>query len=50
MQWRFPRSREREVAWKLGAVVLGGSLILSPFVMLIFESKDFWGFVHVSPL
>ena len=48
MQWMFPRSREREVAWKLGAIVLGGSLVLSPFAMMIFEKKDFWGFVHVS--
>jgi peptidoglycan/LPS O-acetylase OafA/YrhL len=47
MQWMFPRTREREVAWKLGALVLGGSFILSPFAMLIFEEKAFWGFVHV---
>ncbi|KAI6784619.1 ER lumen protein-retaining receptor-like protein [Emericellopsis cladophorae] len=46
MQWMFPRTREREVAWKLGAVVLGGSLVLSPFAMLIIEQKEFWGFVH----
>ncbi|KAF5025666.1 hypothetical protein F66182_2272 [Fusarium sp. NRRL 66182] len=38
MQWIYPRSREREIAWKIGAVILGGSFILSPFVMLIFES------------
>lgn len=47
MQWLYPRSREREIAWKLGALILGGSLILSPFMMLIFES--FWGFVSVWP-
>ncbi|KAJ4266079.1 hypothetical protein NW762_004053 [Fusarium torreyae] len=38
MQWIYPRSREREIAWKIGAVILGGSFVLSPFVMLIFES------------
>jgi hypothetical protein len=42
MQWLYPRSREREIAWKLGAAILGGSLVLSPFVMMIFESS--WGF------
>jgi glucose-6-phosphate-specific signal transduction histidine kinase len=45
MQWFYPRSREREISWKLGAVVLGGSLVLSPFMMLIFEK--YWGFVPV---
>ncbi|KAK0391728.1 hypothetical protein NLU13_1227 [Sarocladium strictum] len=44
MQWLYPRSREREIAWKLGAIVLGGSLILSPFVMMIFERS--WGFMR----
>ncbi|KAF4965177.1 hypothetical protein FSARC_6995 [Fusarium sarcochroum] len=38
MQWIYPRSREREIAWKIGAVILGGSFVLSPFIMLIFES------------
>lgn len=46
MQWMYPRSREREIAWKLGALVLGGSLVLSPFVMMIFEKH--WGFMRVS--
>lgn len=50
MQWMFPRTREREFAWKLGAMVLGGSLLLSPFAMLMFEKKDFWGFVHVRKM
>ncbi|KAL7807993.1 ER lumen protein retention receptor [Trichoderma gracile] len=45
MQWLFPRSREREISWKLGAIVLGGSLALSPFAMLIFESRTRWGFL-----
>ncbi|KAI1649998.1 ER lumen protein retaining receptor-domain-containing protein [Daldinia loculata] len=42
MRWLFPRTREREISWKLGAVVLMGSLFISPFVMLIFEKR--WGF------
>ncbi|KAL7901743.1 ER lumen protein retaining receptor domain-containing protein [Trichoderma sp. SZMC 28014] len=45
MQWLFPRSREREISWKLGAFILGGSLALSPFIMMIFESKRRWGFL-----
>ncbi|PKS09855.1 hypothetical protein jhhlp_004478 [Lomentospora prolificans] len=49
MQWVFPRTREREISWKIGAAILGGSFILSPFVMLIFEkyrsfSQWFWDF------
>ncbi|KAJ9151914.1 ER lumen protein retaining receptor [Pleurostoma richardsiae] len=46
MRWVYPRTREKELAWKMGAVVFGGSLLLSPFVMLIFErghySLFFW--------
>lgn len=42
MQWVFPRTREREISWKIGAGILGGSLLLSPFVMLIFEK--WWSF------
>lgn len=48
MQWLFPRSREREISWKLGAIILGGSLALSPFIMMIFESKRRWGFMTVG--
>lgn len=48
MQWLFPRSREREISWKLGAIILGGSLALSPFIMMIFESKRRWGFLTVG--
>ncbi|KAK5992421.1 HDEL receptor [Cladobotryum mycophilum] len=43
MQWAYPRSREREISWKLGAVVLAGALALSPFMMMIFERR--WGFL-----
>lgn len=49
MQWVFPRSREREISWKLGAIILFGSLALSPFAMLIFEKKFRWGFLTVCP-
>ncbi|KAI5864718.1 ER lumen protein retaining receptor-domain-containing protein [Durotheca rogersii] len=45
MRWLVPRTREREVSWKLGAAVLMGSLFISPFVMLIFDSKERWGFI-----
>ncbi|KAI1774668.1 ER lumen protein retaining receptor-domain-containing protein [Hypoxylon cercidicola] len=44
MRWLFPRTREREISWKLGAAVLMGSLFISPFTMLLFEGKDRWGF------
>ncbi|KAH6991241.1 ER lumen protein retaining receptor-domain-containing protein [Ilyonectria robusta] len=43
MQWVVPRSREREISWKIGAFILGGSFAISPFVMMIFESTG-WGF------
>lgn len=46
MQWIFPRTRERELSWKVGAGVFGLSLVLSPFAMLIFES--YWSFRVVS--
>lgn len=46
MQWVFPRTRERELSWKLGSIILGGSMALSPFVMMIFEK--YWGFLPVS--
>ena len=48
MQWVYPRTREREVAWKLGAAVFGGSLAISPFVMMILENS--WGFSTVCNL
>lgn len=47
MRYRYPRTREKEIAWKLGAAVLGGSLVISPFAMLIFDKKEFWGFFNV---
>ncbi|KAI8626670.1 ER lumen protein retaining receptor-domain-containing protein [Xylariaceae sp. FL1651] len=47
MRWVYPRTREREIAWKLGAGILAGSLLLSPFVMLIFESKEQWSYIWI---
>ncbi|KAI1106220.1 ER lumen protein retaining receptor-domain-containing protein [Jackrogersella minutella] len=44
MRWLYPRTREREISWKLGAVVLMGSLFISPFTMLIFDKGELWGF------
>lgn len=42
MQWLFPRSRERELSWKMGAGVLAAAAVLSPFMMMIFEKH--WAF------
>ena len=47
MRWVYPRSRELELAWKMGGAILVGSLILSPFGMLIFISKYIWSFTMV---
>ncbi|CAK7221926.1 hypothetical protein SEUCBS140593_004727 [Sporothrix eucalyptigena] len=44
MRWVYPRSRELELAWKMGGTILLGSLIISPFGMLIFLSKYMWNF------
>lgn len=46
MRWVYPRTREREIAWKMAAGILAGSLVLSPFTMLIFE--DHWDVWWVS--
>lgn len=48
MQWVYPRTRERELSWKLGAIILGGTTALSPFVMMIFTKSDHWGILSVS--
>ncbi|KAL2023234.1 hypothetical protein VTK56DRAFT_3357 [Thermocarpiscus australiensis] len=44
MRFVYPRTREREVAWKLSAAILVGCLLLSPFVMLIFDPSELWSF------
>ena len=36
----FPRTREREKAWKFGGVSLGGAMVAAPFVSLIFRRGD----------
>ncbi|KAK0670730.1 ER lumen protein retaining receptor-domain-containing protein [Cercophora samala] len=46
MRFVYPRTREKEVAWKLAGLVLTGSLVLSPFVMLIFDRKVEWAFAE----
>ncbi|KAJ5095793.1 hypothetical protein NUU61_005149 [Penicillium alfredii] len=33
----FPRTRERERAWKIGLWSVAGSVVLAPFVILVFE-------------
>jgi hypothetical protein len=46
----FPRTRERERAWKFGIWSVGGAVVLAPIAILIFE-KGFprhW-FLEVSP-
>lgn len=48
MQWMVPRTRERELSWKLGAACFFGSLLMSPFTMLIFQDKVEWSFYYVS--
>ncbi|KAL2127935.1 hypothetical protein VTI74DRAFT_9948 [Chaetomium olivicolor] len=46
MRYVYPRTREREVAWKLSALILVACLVLSPFVMLIFHPSRYWSFVE----
>ena len=36
----FPRTREREKAWRLGGICLGGALVAAPLVSLIFRGTD----------
>jgi len=46
MRFVYPRTREKEIAWKMAAVILAGCLLLSPFVMLIFAEKAAWRFTE----
>jgi hypothetical protein len=48
MQWVFPRTREKELSWKMGAACFFGALVLSPFTMMIFQAKDEWSMFYVS--
>jgi hypothetical protein len=41
---RYPRTREREKAWRLGAYCFFGSVISSPFVCLIFRGTEGYTF------
>jgi len=50
MRFVYPRTREKEIAWKLAAVILAGCLILSPFVMMIFAEHTAWSFTEVLSL
>ncbi len=43
MQWIYPRTREREISWKIGAGCLAVSAVLAPPAMLLLESR--WGFL-----
>ncbi|KAK0731818.1 ER lumen protein retaining receptor-domain-containing protein [Lasiosphaeris hirsuta] len=46
MRFVYPRTREKEVAWKMSAIILASSLLLSPFVMLIFIKSSKWSFTE----
>ena len=47
MRFLFPRTREREVAWKMSAAIFAGSLLASPFVMMTFTKPMHWAFTEV---
>lgn len=42
----FARTREREKAWKLAAYALGGTVVATPIVGLIFEGAYIWRFTE----
>lgn len=44
----YARTREREKAWKLGALCLGASALGAPVMMLIFQERLRWGWREVS--
>ncbi|KAK0618534.1 ER lumen protein retaining receptor-domain-containing protein [Bombardia bombarda] len=46
MRFVYPRTREREVAWKTSAIALAGCLLLSPIMMLIFRDTEVWSFTE----
>lgn len=43
----YARTRERETAWKLGALCLVGSAVFAPIMMMIFAPKVRWGWLEV---
>ena len=38
MKWVYPRTREKEISWKIGAVALAGSALATPFAYWLLES------------
>jgi len=44
----YARTREKEKAYRIGGFSLAGSLLLAPFVMLIFDRKVDWSFAEVQ--
>lgn len=46
----YARTRERERAWKLGAIALGGAMFAAPFVTLINKKPDGTNFKEVRGL
>jgi len=47
MMRMYARTREREKAWKFGAACLAGSLVVAPFVTMIFREKVSWKLMEV---
>ena len=45
----YARTREREKAWKLGALVMVGSIVGAPFMMMVSLDKSMWGLMEVCP-
>lgn len=48
MQWVFPRTREKELSWKLGAGCFFGALLSSPLIMLMLHKTVDWSVFYVS--
>lgn len=44
----YARTREREKAWRLGALCLGGAIVAAPFVTIIFKKWKGASFNEVS--
>ncbi|CAL3972335.1 unnamed protein product [Diplocarpon coronariae] len=42
----YARTREREKAWKLGALCLAASAIGAPLIMLLFKRHNYWGWME----
>ena len=46
----YARTREREKAWKFGAICMTGSVVAAPFIMMIFTAKWRWSFSEVREI